>query len=37
MGLAIENRGRGPKVVVPGTGQFLNRQETKGGCGRRGF
>ena len=24
MGLTTEHRGRGPKVVVPGTGQFLN-------------
>ena len=24
MGLATEHRGRGPKVFVPGTGQFLN-------------
>ena len=23
MGLAIEHRGRGPNVSVPGTGQFL--------------
>ena len=24
MGFSTEHRGRGPKVVVPGTGQFLN-------------
>ena len=24
MGLTTEHGGRGPKVVVPGTGQFLN-------------
>ena len=24
MGLTTEHRGRGPKVCVPGTGQFLN-------------
>ena len=24
MGLTTEHRGTGPKVVVPGTGQFLN-------------
>ena len=24
MGLTTEHRGRGPKVFVPGTGQFLN-------------
>ena len=24
MGLTTEHRGGGPKVVVPGTGQFLN-------------
>ena len=24
MGLATEHRGRGPKVFVPSTGQFLN-------------
>ena len=24
MGFSTEHRGRGPKVFVPGTGQFLN-------------
>ena len=37
MGLTTEHRGRGPKVVVPGTGQFLNSTCIRTNQSRKGI
>ena len=37
MGLAIEHRGRGPNVSVPGTGQFLNSTCIRTNQSRKGI